>query len=221
MKNQIAARMVFDNARQLCANLGYDLQSARLTQSYLRSEIALNTTNGRFHVPILVTDTQYGAVRVNENRLNLQDIFYVSEVSIFWTVATATGTEGRPYTWANPVVNSTGSMQTLYNGKYQISMNNDNILPAWDVSRHLYIPRTQQNTNFNVAAPTAPAVYTADELDFSERTFCPVEPGWIFNGAGNIDANIILPAAFSAVPSNSAIVVVHRGILIQNATTVK
>lgn len=220
-KNQIAARMVFDNAANFATALGYDVRKARLTQSYLRSEVAINTTNGSFHVPILVTDTKAGAVRVCEQRLNLQDIFYVSSVFIGFTSATATSGSGKLYTHPNPIINPTGSMQTLYNGKYVISMNNDNVLPAWDVARHLYVPRTQENTNFNVASPTSPAVYTKDNLDFSEDAFAAVEPGWVFNGGGNIDANIILPESFSAVPANGAIVVIHRGILIQNATTVK
>lgn len=221
MKNNISARMIFDNARALAASLGYDLSQARCTQSYLRGEAALNTTTATYHVPVLVTDQQNGAPRPLEQRLQLQDIFYVSSVFIGWTVASSTAVNGKLYTYPNPVTGATAALNTLYNGKYSVQINNENILPAWDVSRHWFSPRTQENTNFNVAAPTAPAVYTMDQFDGAEDGFCAVEPGWIFNGGANINANVILPGAITAVPANASLVVIHRGILIQNATTVK
>jgi hypothetical protein len=54
-----------------------------------------------------------------------------------------------------------------------------------------------------------------------EDGFCPVEPNWVINGGGNMVATINLPGAISSIPTNGAIVMIARGILIQNATTVK
>jgi len=221
MPTQQGARMVFENAMNLANRIGYDLSQARCTQSYIRSEAALSTSTAQYHVPILINDQQNGAARINERRLNLQDLFFVSELFIGWTVATGTAVNGKVYTYPNATGGATSAMNALYNGYYSIQMNNQNILPAWDVNRHLFIPETQENTNFNVASPTAPAVYAVDEVDFAANGFYPVEPGWILNGAANINANVFLPGAISAIPSNSALVVIHRGILIQNATTVK
>lgn len=222
MATQFGARMVFDNARALAAQQGYSLDHARCTQSFIRSEVALSTTQASYHIPVLVNDTQNGAQRACENRLNLQDLFYVSNLFIGWTAATATATNGQLYTYPNTVAGATtAGLNTLYNGKFTLSINNETIVPAWNVNRHFFVGQTQQNTNFNVASPTSPAVYNVDQLDLSENGYYPVEPGWILNGASNINAQIQLPGAPSAIPTNGAIVVIFSGILIQNATTVK
>lgn len=224
-KNQGAARMVFENAKNLAMAMNYDLRQTVCTQSFIRSEVAMSTSTASYHLPILVNDTQNGAARVNEQRLNLQDIFFCSEVFIGWTSATSSAVNGKVYSY--PSITGAGStatataLQTLYNGKLNIQMNNQNILPAWDVNRHLFVPRTQENTNFNVASVTSPAQFTIDQVDLSEDGFVAVEPSWVFNGASNINATLQLPGAISAIPSNGAIVAIFRGILLQNATTVK
>lgn len=224
-KNQGASRMVFENAKSLAQTLGYDLRQSVCTQSFIRSEVAMSTSTASYHLPILVNDTQNGAARVNEQRLNLQDVFFCSEILIGWTAATSTAVNGKVYTY--PSITGAGSvatataLQTLYNGRLSIQVNNQNILPAWDVNRHFFAPRTQENTNFNVASVTSPANYTIDQVDLSEDGFVAVEPSWVLNGAANINATIQLPGAISAIPTNGTIVAIFRGILLQNATTVK
>jgi hypothetical protein len=226
-KSNLDARLVFENARELAAQQGYNLNQAICTQSYIRSEIAMSTGTANYSVPILINaQAQNGQnQRVLENRLQLQDLFYVSELYIGWTVATAQDVDGKLYTYPNPTGAGSAAkalaLNTLYNGRLSIQMNNRNVLPNWDINRHYYVPQTQQNTNFNVASPTAPAVYSIDELDLSENAFVPVEPGWVLNGAANIQANLLLPGAISTIPTNGAIVCIFRGILIQNSTAVK
>jgi len=110
----------------------------------------------------------------------------------------------------------------LYNGSLSITINNEQVLPSWNVSRNLWVGQTQQNTNFNVATPTSPAFFVNDQFDGSDTGFYPCEPGIILNGAANIVCNINLPVAVSSLTaSNPAIVLLLQGILIQNATSVR
>jgi len=218
-------RMVFENALSLANNLGYNVEQARCTQSFIRSEAAMSATQTTYQMPLIVNQQQTGgASRVLNNLLSMQDIFVVANLFVGWTVASATASNGKVYSYPSPVPATTAAiataLQTLYNGRLNILNNNVNIVPSWDLNRHLFVPRTQENTNFNAAA-VAPSQLTIDQLNMLEDGFCPVEPNWVINGGGNMVATINLPGAISTIPTNGAIVMIARGILIQNATTVK
>jgi hypothetical protein len=222
----IDQRLNFENAYQLALSLGYNLTDAVCTQGFIRSEAALSTGTANYQMPLVVNQAnQTQNSRVLNNLLNMQDILVVNSCFIGWTVATATSGTGKLYTYPNEVAATSAAIATqlnaLYNGKLNIMNNNQNVVPAWDISRHYVAPRTQTNTNFNVAAPTAPAVYAADSNDFSVDGFYPVEPNWVINGAGNMQAFINLASGMSSIPTNGAIVMILRGVLLQNVTTVK
>jgi hypothetical protein len=68
---------------------------------------------------------------------------------------------------------------------------------------------------------TAQTVFGKDSNDGSANGFYPTEPNFILNGAANIQAFITLPAAMSSVVSNSRIVVIWRGIKLQNVTSIR
>jgi hypothetical protein len=120
MATQMGARMVFENAKALINNLGYSAAHASLTQSYLRSEVALSTSVANYHIPVLVNDTQNGSVRVNEKRLNLQDIFITTEIDVLIGIGAATATDSKLYTYPNAQVFSTSgaanALYSIYNG---------------------------------------------------------------------------------------------------------
>jgi len=223
MATQMGSRMTFDNAKALVRGLGYSVDQAVLTQSYLRSEVAMSTSIANYHLPVLVNDTQNGAVRVNEKRLQLQDVFITTEIGVFFGIGASTTTSAPLYTYPNATAFATGgtALWTIYNGYLNLTVNNQQILPAWDVLRHYYVPQTQQNTNFNSATATSPAVYSQDQGDFSEQTYYPVEPNIVMNGAANINFQLTANGAPSAVATNSFICVIQHGILCQNVTTVK
>jgi hypothetical protein len=223
MATQMGQRMVFENAKNLVRGLGYSVEQAVLTQSYLRSEVALSTSIANYHIPVLVNDTQNGSVRVNEKRLNLQDIFVTTEIAVLIGIGSGTTTSAKLYTYPNSTAFATGGgdLWTIYNGYLNLAVNNQQILPAWDVLRHYFVPQTQQNTNFNAATATAPAVYTIDQADLSESPYFPVEPGIVMNGAANINFQLTANGAPAAVATNSFICVIQHGILCQNVTTVK
>jgi hypothetical protein len=216
--------MVFENAKTLVRGLGYSVDHAKLTQSYLRSEVALSTSIANYHIPVLVNDTQNGASRVNEKRLNLQDIFVTTEIAVLIGVGTGTNTAAKLYTYPNATAFTSSSdddLWSIYNGFLNLTINNEQILPAWDVARHYFVPQTQQNTNFNSATATSPAQYTLDQWAASSDAFYPVEPGIVMNGAANINFQLTANGAPASVTTNSFICVLQRGILCQNVTTVK
>ena len=96
-----------------------------------------------------------------------------------------------------------------------VVVNNRQIVPSWDIYRHLYVPQTQQ-----LAASTAT---TQDENDATEFGYYPVEPNIVLVGSKNNVISLELPGAISVLQASVAprIVVIMRGILAQNVTPVR
>jgi hypothetical protein len=219
MATQMGSRMVFENAKTLVRSLGYSVEHAKLTQSYLRSEVALSTSIANYHLPVLVNDTQNGASRVNEKRLNLQDIFVASEIAVLIGVGSSTSTKAALYTYPNGVIFTSATdddLLSIYNGSLNLTINNSQVLPAWDVYRHYCVPQTQGGVGI-----TAQTIFPVDQNDGAADGFYPVEPGIVFNGAANINFQLTANGAPATVLANSFICVIQRGILLQNVTTVK
>jgi hypothetical protein len=219
MATQMGQRMVFENAKALVRGLGYSVDQAVLTQSYLRSEVALSTSIANYHLPVLVNDTQNGSVRVNERRLNLQDIFVTSEIAVLIGVGTSTSTKAQLYTYPNGSIFTAATdddLWSIYNGSLNLTINNSQVLPAWDVYRHYFVPQTQGGVGI-----TAQTVFPVDQNNAADDAFYPVEPGIVFNGAANINFQLTANGAPATILANSFIAVIQRGILLQNVTTVK
>lgn len=223
MATQMGNRLVFENAKNLINQLGYDASHAVLTPSYLRSEVLLTTTSAAYHVPVLINDNQNGTPTVREQRLALQDLFIVSSVQFLLTSGASTSGSAKNYTYPNLTAFPTGAAQlyNVYNGYFNIQVNNQNVLPKWSLLQHLDVPQTQQNTNFNAATATAPAQYAIDQVTMDQFALQVCEPNIVLNGASNINASIILPAAPSTVDANTYVATLWYGILAQNCTSVK
>jgi len=223
MATQMGNRLVFENAKTLIQQLGYDASHAVLTPSFLRSEVLLTTSSAAYHVPVLVNDNQNGTPTVREQRLALQDLFIVSSIQILLTSGSATTGSAKSYTYPNLTAFTTGAAQlyNVYNGYLNIQVNNQNVLPKWSLLQHLDIPQTQQNTNFNAASATSPAQYSIDQVSMDQFALQVCEPNIVLNGASNINASIILPAAPSTLDSNTYVATLWYGILAQNCTSVK
>ena len=220
MATQMGARMTFENAKALVNSLGYSAAHAKLTSSYLRSEVALSTSVANYHIPVLVNDTQNGAVRVNEKRLNLQDLFICTELAVLVGIGASTTTTAKLYSYnnANAFATTTSAVDLLsiYNGYLNLTINNEQLLPAWDVIRHYFVPQTQGSVGI-----TAQTIFPIDQVDYSQNGFYPVEPGIVMNGAANINFSLTANGAPAAITANSFIAVIQHGILCQNVTTVK
>ena len=219
MATQHGARLVFDNSKALISNAGLSIQSAVLSQSYLRSEVAMSTSVTSYQIPIII-NTQQGNNFVTNNLLQLQDAFVVSSIGVFVSIPASSTTTAFPlYTYPNSTAFSTSgaaaALYNLYNGKLSVTVNNKQIVPSWDLYRHLYVPQTQQG-----AASTAT---TIDENNATEYGYYPVEPNIVFVGSKNNVVTIDLPAAIGTLQASTAprIVVIFRGILSQNCTPVR
>lgn len=218
---QHGARLVFENAKALVQNAGFNVNQAVLSQSYLRSEVAMSTSTTQYHVPVLVNDSQNGSAFSTEIRLNLQDAFVVSELGIFVSAPAASTTTAFPYyTYPNAQVFTTAGAATalynLYNGSLSMVVNNRQIMPNWDIYRHFIVPQTQQATSTG----TNTAI---DENDASCYGYYPVEPNIVLVGSKNNQITLNLPGAISTLQAGAAprILVLFRGILAQNVTPVR
>jgi hypothetical protein len=219
MASQIGARLVFDNAKALVQNAGFSVGQAVLSQSYIRSEVALSASTTSYHIPVLVNDTQQSASAFNtENRLQLQDAFVVSSIGIFVAApGSATDTEFKLYSYNNAVTFSgageADALLSLYNGNLSWVVNNRQIIPSWPVMNHFVVPQTQEDTQ-------AGGNSGFDQFD-SETGFFPMEPNAVLVGSKNNQISINLPSALAAVKASSRLVVIFRGILAQNVTPVR
>jgi hypothetical protein len=222
--SQVGSRLVFENARTLINQLGYDASHAVLTPSFLRSESLLTTSSASYQVPILVNQTQNGNTpTVREQRLQLQDMFVVSSIQFLLVSGSSTTGSAKNYTYPNLTAFPTGAAQlyNFYNGFFSIQVNNQNVLPKWSLLQHLDVPQQQQNTNFNVASVTSPAQFAIDQVSMDEYAQQVCEPNLVLNGASNINATLNLPAAPSAIDSNTYVATIFYGLLAQNVTSVK
>lgn len=223
MATQMGKRLVFENAKTLINQIGYDASHAVLTPSYLRSEVLLSTSAASYHVPVLINDNQNGTPTVREQRLSLQDLFVVDSIQITLVSGASTNGAAKFYSYPNTAIFTTGAAQlfNLYNGYLTIQVNNQNVLPKWSVQDCYFVPQTQQNTNFNVASPTSPAQWAADQFDAGNNGYVVFEPNLVLNGASNIQASLILPAAPSTLDANTYVSIKWSGVLAQNCTSVK
>lgn len=218
MATQHGQRLIFDNAKALVNNAGFSAGQAVLSQSYIRSEVAMSTSTTSYQIPILVNSAT-NSFSTN-NLLNLQDAFVISQIGIFTAIPASSTTTAFPlYTYPNALAYTTAGAATalynLYNGKLSVVVNNRQIVPSYDINRHLYVPQTQQG-----AAATASVI---DQNDATEFGFFPIEPNIVLVGSKNNVISLELPAAISTLQAGVAprIVVIMRGILAQNVTPVR
>ena len=220
MATQHGQRLVYDNAKNLITNAGLSVGQAVLSQSYIRSEVAMSTSTTSYQIPVLINSTGANTNFATNQLLQLQDAFVVSSIGIFAAIpATSTTTAFRLYTYPNTTAFSTAgaanALYNLYNGKMSVVVNNRQIVPAWDIYRHLYVPQTQQD----ILAPTT----KQDQNDATEYGYYPVEPNIVLVGSKNNVISLELPGAISVLEAGTAprIVVIMRGILAQNVTPVR
>jgi hypothetical protein len=221
MINQISARLTFENARSFVQSQGYDVSQAVLTQSYVRSEVAISASVTNYRLPIVITDNS-STIFNTMRPVNLQDVHVVSSLFIGLAAPSSSTDAAFPiYSYPSTATNGFSAAQadaalTLYNGFLSIQVNNQNVLPAYDILRSYFVPQTQ-----GAVGITAQTVFPVDQWDAGDNGFYPIEPNILLNGGANIVANIVLPAAISSVKADSRIVAIFRTILCQNVTSVK
>ncbi len=201
-----------------------DLEAQTIVQHTLRSEVLLNASSTQFTIPVTVQNNNSGAQFATENRLALNDIFVCVDFNVSVAKpASATDTDYRLYNYGSPLVfttaNTANAINAMYNKGYIQWINKQKVVaPHWDLLKHFKVPNQQAQTAPYYAANTA--AYS-DEYDGAIDGFYPTSPNWIFNGAGNINMQLILPSALAAVETYERLVVQYRGFLCQNSSQVQ
>lgn len=213
MQTQGGARLVYKNAQQALLKARINPANAILSQSYLRFENFLSTTKTSYDFGVLNNQTISGQAQApTEQRLNLQDAFYISEIMVY--IGKASSTTDSSYklqTYPSPTVFTTGaaSLYTLYNGILSLTVNNRQIVPNSDLTKFLQIPQTQA---------TGAANSPVDQFDGNFGVV--VEPNLVLIGQKNSLFNVTIPSAFTTLDANTKIIILVRGVLAQNVTTV-
>ena len=219
VQSNINERQIFDQAQISLASAfqdvpGFDVRNYKLTQSYLRAEVALVTGQSQYRFNILVNQSQPQPFNT-EVRLNLQDAFVTSAVGFFIAAPTGpTDATFLPATYPDSQVFTTTTArdaQTLYNGSLRITVNNNVLVTAWDTYRHFYVPQTQGDST-----ATPPVRDEQNGMD----GFFPMEPNIVLVGSKNNQIVLELPAGLTTVLANSRAILWLRGILAQNSTVV-
>lgn len=218
MASSLGSRMAYNKAVEAINRAGFSAGQAVLSQGYLRTEQTLVTGKTVYTFPILQNDSSQGTIQPTENRLALQDGFYTSSFGMFLC---ATGNNSILQTYPDPLqfagAGDASALGLIYNSFLSITVNNRQIVPSYDLSRHYFVPQTQASTNGYFATGTA----QRNQVDMSANGFSPVEPGWVIIGSKNNQIQVTLPSAMTLTTQTYRLVLVFRGHLGQNITPIR
>lgn len=216
-------RMVFDNAKMALrkafpelTNKGINVDEiCKLTQSDYIFEQPVAAGQTLFTFPVLVN--QSVTFPQTEIRLKQQDSAVIYQLGIFVCLAaSATDNTFIPLTYANPFVFGANAvpLQSVYSGSLKITVNNDVLVPNWDVIKHYNAPETQQTAAAGAASPI-------DQFRGGFDGFYPMEPNVTLIGSKDNVMQIILAGTGPATVSNFTRIRIHvRTIVAQNSTVV-
>jgi hypothetical protein len=219
--SQANARLVFENAQRIITGAKLTLDVTKLTNSDLRLEQQAATNKTQYQFPVLVNNNGPANTLFNtEIRLNQQDSFVASAWGFFISKpSSATDATYILHTYPSPLTFSTtgvaAAAETLYNSIFQISVNNDIVMPVMSTRRFRAVPQSQA-----VAAAANQNGVAYDQIDLSSDGFMVVEPLILFIGSKNTVITLSLPAAMAVVETNQRLHVIFEGVLAQNSTII-
>lgn len=196
------------------------VNSLKLSQSEIRLEVNLLTTNNSFTFGVLNNQANSNNVVFGtETRLNQSDTLCVNEYGIF--VGQAAGNNDTAWnlnTYGNTQVFAAADAaaldSTFYsNGGFQITCNNDVVAPYRGLFNHWYKPQTQQTAALGAGSPK-------DQIRGAEDGMITMEPNILLVGSKNYIPQIVLKSALASAAANLRAVLIMRGILAQNSTVV-
>jgi hypothetical protein len=215
-------RLVYDNAKVALRKAfpeltekGIDVaEVCKLTQSDYRFEQPLVAGQGLYTFPVLVN--QQVTFPTTEFRLKQQDSAVIYQLGIF--VGLGTGVNDNTFmldTYPVPLKYGANAipMNSIWNGTMKITVNNDVLVPNWDVMKHYNAPETQAT-----AAPAAGS--PIDQFRGGFDGFYPMEPNVTLIGSKDNTIQIILPVGPATVTANTRIIIIARTIVAQNSTVV-
>ena len=225
MASTVGSRLAFEKAKEAINRAGFSLGQAVLSQSYLRLEVSLSTSITNYQFPVLTNDVSSSNTTSfnTEQRLNLQDAFVCSQVGLFFCKpSSSTDTSFQLVSYPNASIfttaNTATSLFNWYNSSLSLTVNNRQIVPAYDLYRHYSVPQQQTTAN---ADYTTSGINYKDQQDGSASAFYPIEPAWVLVGSKQNTLQVQLASAMAAVESNSRAVLILRGHLAQNVTPVR
>jgi len=225
MATTVGTRLAFEKAKEAINRAGFSLGQAVLSQSYLRLEVSLSTSVTNYQFPVLQNDVSTSNTTSfnTERRLALQDAFVCSSIGLFFCVpgsSTATNFQLVTYPNANifSAANTATSLNNWYNSSLSLTVNNRQIVPAYDLYRHYSVPQQQQTTD---ADYTGSGINYKDQQSGADSGFYPIEPAWVLVGSKQNSLQVQLATAMAAVETNSRAVIIMRGHLAQNVTPVR
>jgi hypothetical protein len=213
----VGQRIIYENAKTTLRNNGIDPNTAILTQSYLRLEQPLSLTQTNILFPILLNQQAGGVAQtVTERRLQLQDSFVVSEIAAYTWISAGSPAITHFQSYPSFFVQgaNAGPLQVLYHSYLTLSVNNQVIVPFWDVWRSYLVSQTQNLAAIAAGSPD-------DQLSGRDDVFYPTEPNWILIGSKNNVLTLVMPNAPATITANTKIVLFMRGVLAQNSTSVQ
>jgi hypothetical protein len=216
MASSLGSRMAYNKAVEAINRSGFSAGQAVLSQGYLRTEQTLVTGKTVYTFPILQNDSSQGTINPTEQRLALQDGFYCSSIGIFLS---ATGSSSVLQTYPDSSIftgsGDSSALGTIYNSWMSITVNNRQIVPYYDLSRHYFAPQTQ------TASPAATGKTLTNQNNLSSDGFYPIEPGIVLIGSKNNQVQVTLPAGMTLTTQTYKLVIVFRGHNGQNITPVR
>jgi len=232
--NNFSARQAYDNAKALFMKafqqgftgtpqqLRNAVESFKLSQSEIRLEVPLSTTNAQFSFGVVQNQPatgNAGAPFNTEIRLPLQDSICVNEIFFYvGNPSSSTDTAWQLRSYGNLIDFAAASAaainSTLYShGKFEIKVNNDVLVPQRLISNFWYKPETQQTAALGAGSPD-------DQLKGAEDCGITCEPNIVLIGSKQNIITVVLPTALAAVDADSRMIMVLKGIYAQNSTVV-
>lgn len=218
MTSNLDARLIYENSKvalqKAFPNIPNIASICKLTQSTLRLEVPLVAGNTLYQFNVLTNDP----LNFNtETRLKQQDSAIVYQIGAFAAApASVSATNFKLDTYPNFVTYgaNAAALLALWNGSnLSITVNNDILVPNWDMWKHFYAPETQQTAAIAANSP-------ADQERGAEDAFYPMEPNVVLIGSKSNVIKVELPVGLTAVTANSRLVLLLRCVIAQNSTVV-
>ena len=215
------ARLQYEMARAIVKKAGLDPEVVQLTQSTIRLEQALSTTNTMYTFGVLVNDNgPAGTKFASEIRLNQQDSLIVSEIGVYLGEApSVTSSQYQDHTYPSPAVFSTSTeaagLELIYKSQLKITVNNKVLIPSLQLGRFRLVPQSQQ-----VAAATNQNGIAYDQVDMSSDGLMINAPSIVLIGSSNNLVQVQLPSALPAVGTSTRLILEFRGLLAINSTII-
>lgn len=231
--NALGERLNYEVALKSLESQGVTVNNGELAQSYLRTEAVLDPGLSTFKFPIQKNSANSGTqIYPTMKLLGMQDAFYATNIA-YWIEVYDMGASAPirdlyryvPFTYPSETLNRIGAVTSklgykLWSGVLSLTVAGSVIIRAWDIKRHLEVPRTQKSA---VNGPFPNSEFYIDHDQFNGLTSgrAPFEPHQVFIGTNDTDLQIQFPEDLaSAISSTMTIkmVLTMNGLLAQNVT---